>query len=203
MLDRPFYHDGMIALQERFDGRRLARQLDEVTKHAAFTAEDRALIEAASFFFIATAFGDYVDCSIKAGDPGFVKITGPNIIEFPDYDGNSMYRTLGNISRNPNVGLLFMAFDGKSYKLRANGRATIHDDEATLARHFGAKLAVRMECELYPNCPRYAPSLVNGAPSVYPPRPGEANPAPEWKSLEIVRDTLPASDPHFPSGNGA
>ncbi len=36
------------------------------------------------------------------------------MIEFPEYDGNSMYRTIGNIAKNPNVGLLFVRFDGKS-----------------------------------------------------------------------------------------
>lgn len=196
MSRRPFFHDGMRELQDTYDGRRLADRLDQVTRHDAFTHDDRKLIEGARFFFIATAWGEYVDCSIKAGDPGFVKIVGPNILEFPDYDGNSTYRTLGNIRKNPNVGLLFMAFDGKSLKLRANGRATIHDDRETLARHYGAKLVVRVACELYPNCPRYAPDLEGGQPSIYPPRPGEPSPTPDWKRLDIVRDVLPAGDPH-------
>ena len=43
-----------------------------------------------------------------------VKIVGENVIEYPEYDGNSMCRTLGNIKRNPNVGLLFVKFDGKN-----------------------------------------------------------------------------------------
>ncbi len=196
MFERPFFHQGMIELQERFDGRRLADRLDQVTKHYVFSDDDRRLIETSAFFFIASAWGDYVDCSIKAGDPGFVKITGANVIEFPDYDGNSTFRTLGNISRNANVGLLFMPFDGKTLKLRANGRATIHEDEETLSRHYGAKLVVRVECEIYPNCPRYAPNLDEGKPSIYPPRRGEPSPVPDWKRLDIVRDVLPSGDPH-------
>lgn len=196
MFERPFFHNGMIELQQRFDGRRLADRLDQVTKHYVFSDDDRRLIETSAFFFIASAWGDYVDCSIKAGDPGFVKITGPNVIEFPDYDGNSTFRTLGNISRNPNVGLLFMPFDAKTLKLRANGRATILDDPETLARHYGAKLVVRVECEIYPNCPRYAPNLDEGKPSIYPPRQGEPSPVPDWKRLDIVRDVLPSGDPH-------
>ncbi|MDX2264816.1 MAG: pyridoxamine 5'-phosphate oxidase family protein [Hyphomicrobiales bacterium] len=198
MDGRAFYHDGMRGWQDRFDGRRLADRLDQVTKHAAFTDDDRALIAGAPFFFIASAHDGYVDCSIKAGDPGFVRIIEPNVIEYPEYDGNSQYRTLGNIARSPAVGLLFMKFDGKSYKLRVNGRATIHDDVETLKAHHGAKLVVRIVCEMYPNCPRYAPNLVDGTPSLYPPRPGAPSPAPEWKSMEIVADVLPAGDPHRP-----
>ncbi len=196
MENRPFFHEGMIALQERFDGRRLATVLDKHTKHYEFTEDDRKLIEGASFFFIASTWGDYVDCSIKAGDPGFVKVVGPGTIEYPEYDGNSTFRTLGNISKNPNVGILFVPFDGKSLKLRANGRATIHDDAESLARHYGAKLVVRIECEIYPNCPRYAPNLEEGKPSIYPPRPSEKSPVPEWKRLDFIKDVLPANDPH-------
>jgi uncharacterized protein len=111
---RPFYHDGMRSLQDRFDGRRVADALAAHRVRHDFWDEDRPMIEQASFFFIASSFGEFVDCSMRSGVPGFVQIVGPGMLEFPEYDGNSMYRTLGNISRNPNVGLLFVKFDGKS-----------------------------------------------------------------------------------------
>ena len=149
------------------------------------------MIETAPFVFIATSFGDYTDCSLRSGVPGFIKITGPGTLEFPEYDGNSMYRTLGNISRNPNVGLLFVRFDGKSLRIRINGRATILDDPADLARHHGAKLVVRVVCELFSNCPRSVHDLANGTFSEYLPRPGHVPPQPEWKSRDYIRDLLP------------
>jgi hypothetical protein len=108
-----------------------------------------------------------------------------------------MYRTLGNISRNPNVGLLFVRLDGKSRRIRVNGRAAILDDAAALGRHFGAKLVVRIECEIYPNCPRYLPDLEGARPSPYVPHEGEGiPPPPEWKHRDYIRDILPADDPH-------
>ena len=128
MWQRPFYHEGMSELQDRFDGRRVAEAIERHRKHYEFWDDEKALIETSPFFFIGTSFDDYVDCNIKSGDPGFVKIVGPNVIEYPEYDGNSMYRTLGNLSRNPNVGLLFVRFDGKSRRMRINGRAAILDD---------------------------------------------------------------------------
>jgi hypothetical protein len=70
-----------------------------------------------------------------------------------------MYRTLGNIKRNPNVGLLFVKFDGKNRRIRINGKASIHTENEFLERHYGAKFVVRIECELYPNCPQYIRTL--------------------------------------------
>lgn len=197
MSQRPFFHEGMRALQDRFDGRRVADAIEKHRKHYAFWDDEREMIEATRFFFIASAAEGHVDGNIKSGDPGFVKIVGANVIEYPEYDGNSMYRTLGNIALSPAVGLLFVKLDGKSRRLRVNGRATIHDDAETLAQHHGAKLVVRIVCELYPNCPRYVPDMVEGAPSPYVPREGLGiPPAPEWKSRDYIRDILPADDPH-------
>jgi predicted pyridoxine 5'-phosphate oxidase superfamily flavin-nucleotide-binding protein len=192
-----FYHEGMRALQDRFDGRRVADALSARRRHYEFWQQDRALIAAAPFFFIATAYGDNVDCSMRSGVPGFVKITGPGQLEWPEYDGNSMYRTLGNISRNPRVGLLFVTFDGKTSRIRINGQASILDDAASLARHHAAKLVVRVECELYTNCPRAVHDLAGGTLSPYLPREGEdVPPPPQWKSRDYIRDILPEGDPH-------
>ncbi len=197
LLDRPFFHDGMRAFQDRFDGRRTAEAIEKHRKHDAFWADEREMIQEATFFFIASAWGDYVDCNIKSGDPGFVKVVSTGIIEYPEYDGNSMYRTLGNISKNPNVGLLFVRFDGKSRRIRINGIASIHDDAESLARHHGAKLVVRIACEIYPNCPRYLPNLADGTASPHVPRLAEGvPPPPEWKHRDYIRDILPADDPH-------
>jgi hypothetical protein len=180
-IDRaPFYHDGMRELQDRFDGRRVADGLEKHRLHFEFWEQDLKLIEQARFFFIATSYQDNVDCSMRSGDPGFVRITGPDTLEYPEYDGNNMYRTLGNIHRNPNVGLLFVRLDGKTFRTRIRGRATIHDSAETLAQHHGAKVVVRVKCEIFPNCPRYVPDLM----------------APEWKSRDYLKDVLSKHDPH-------
>lgn len=200
MTQRSFFHDGMRQLQDRYDGRRLADAIANARVHAAFHDDDRALIAASPFFFLATAHGPHVDCTIKSGDPGFVQVTDSNVLEFPDYDGNSMYRSLGNILKSPRVGLLFVKFDGISLRLRASGRATVHDDTASLARHHGARRVVRVICdEIFPNCPRYVPDLagISAEPgrSIYTPRPGHEPPAPEWKSRDYIRPHLPKDDP--------
>ena len=196
MDDRPFYHDDMRDLQDRFDGRRVAEALEKHRIRHDFWDADRALITSTPFFFIATSFGQFTDCSLKSGVPGFVKIVGPGTIEYPEYDGNSMYRTLGNIARNPSVGLLFVKFDGVTLRVRASGKAVILDDAEALSRHHGAKLVVRIACELYSNCVRSVHNLTTGEISPYMPAPGHEPPAPEWKSRDYIRDILPENDPH-------
>ena len=104
------YHDGNRHLQDRFDSRRIADRLEEKLTRTAFTDDDKAFIESAAFFFIATADAQgRPDCSFKAGMPGFVRVTGAGELAFPDYDGNGMFKSLGNLLVNPNIGLLFIA----------------------------------------------------------------------------------------------
>lgn len=194
---RDFFHEGMRQWQDRFDGRRTAEAIEKHRKHYAFWDDEIEIISSTRFFFIASSFGDYVDCNVKSGDPGFVKVIGPNVIEYPEYDGNSMYRTVGNVSKNPNVGLLFVVFDGKSRRIRVNGKAEVTTESAVLERHFGAKMVVRIACEIYPNCPRYLPNLAEGEESPHIPRIGhETPPAPEWKTREYIQSILPEGDPH-------
>jgi predicted pyridoxine 5'-phosphate oxidase superfamily flavin-nucleotide-binding protein len=197
MGGRDFYHEGMLALQEAAGGRRLSDMLQDNVRHDAFSDEDRAFVAASSFFFIASSYRDRPDCSFKAGDPGFVRITGPSTLEFPDYDGNLMFRTLGNVTMNPNVGLLFISFGEAPKRIRINGRASLVTDPARVAAHHGAKALVEVACvDIYPNCPRYIPDLAAGTPSAYVPRAGHTPPIPEWKTYPFVTPLLPDTDPH-------
>lgn len=195
------FHDGHRALQDRFDGRRVADALERHRRLGAFRDADRALIEGAAFFFLATAHGESVDCSFKGGPPGFVRVTGPTSLEWPDFDGNSMYRSLGNIAaagpEGGSVGLLFVTFDGSSTRLRVNGRATIVYDDPRLDDFPGAKMMVRLAArEIFPNCPRYIPDLGSGTPSAYTPERDRPLAKPDWKGRDYIRDILPERDPH-------
>ena len=103
------YHDGNRRLQDVFDSRRISDRLEEKLTRTAFTHDDKAHIEGVIYFFLATADAEgRPDCSFKGGMPGFVRVTGPSELVFPDYDGNGMFKSLGNILVNPNVGLLFI-----------------------------------------------------------------------------------------------
>jgi predicted pyridoxine 5'-phosphate oxidase superfamily flavin-nucleotide-binding protein len=191
------FHGGNRELQDRFDGRRVADTLEARRRADAFLPEHVAMIEAASFFFLATAAEGAVDCSFKGGPPGFIRVTGPAELEFPDYDGNSMYLSLGNILRSPSVGMLFVPFDGRSLRLRLRGRAALVEDAARLAAIPGARRLVRVAVtDIFPNCPRYIPDLAAGAPSAYLPQADGSQRAPEWKTRDYIQPILPHDDPH-------
>jgi predicted pyridoxine 5'-phosphate oxidase superfamily flavin-nucleotide-binding protein len=119
------YHDGMRRLQDIRETRPLADRLNEVTVRTAFTEEDRAFIQRCPMFFIATADAQgRPDCSYKGGLPGFVRILDDHTLVVPDYDGNGMYRTWGNVIVNPHVGLLFLDFE-QPKRIRVNGTAQV------------------------------------------------------------------------------
>ena len=195
--NRDFFHEGMREFQDLFDGRRTAEAIEKNRKHYEFWDDEKELIKNSQFFFIASSWKGYIDCNIKSGDPGFVKVFEGGVIEYPEYDGNSMYRTAGNITKNPNVALLFVNFDGKSRRIRINGQASIRRDKRSLEKHYGSKFVVRIECEIYPNCPRYFPNLQDNMPSPHIPREGKGvPPPPEWKKRDYIRNILPDGDPH-------
>jgi uncharacterized protein len=189
------FHAENRALQDRFGSRALADRLVETRRRAVFDAEDAAFIAACPFFFLATADAEgRPDCSFKGGDPGFVRVLAPDLLAFPDYDGNGMFKSLGNIRANPAVGLLFMSFDpaARPARLRVNGTAAVAEDDPLLRDFPGGQLLVRVRpLHVFPNCPRYIPDLVAGALSPYTPRPGSVPPEPEWKGRPALRDVVP------------
>src|SRR6267142_824858 len=190
------YHAGMRRLQDRFDTRRLADRLDESLGRAAFSVEDRRFIESRALFFLATADAEgQPDCSYKGGDPGFVRVTGDDELAFPSYDGNGMFRSLGNVLVNPAVALLFIDFE-RPNRLRVNGRASIADDDPLRASFVGAQLVVRVRAtRIFPNCPRYIHRMSITEPSPYVPREGYTPPVPKWKRFDEFADVLARDDP--------
>src|SRR5688500_15882572 len=177
MGDSDVYHSGMRELQDLRDTRRIADRLAEVTLRERFTDEDAAFIQRSRMFFLATATADGApDCSYKGGMPGFVRVLDANTLEIPDYDGNGMYRSWGNVQVNPQVALLFIDFEAPK-RLRVNGRAEIILDPACIASHPGAAFVVRLRAErIFPNCPRYIHRMQLVEESVYAPRPDHVPP---------------------------
>jgi uncharacterized protein len=193
------YHEGSRRLQDRFDTRRLADRLDErFSAGAVIDADDRAFIERMDMFFLATADADgRPQCSYKGGDPGFVRVLDEHTVAFPNYDGNGMYLSMGNLLENPHVGMLFIDFvAARPARLRLNGIASIDERDELLGQYPGAQFVVRVHAsEVFPNCPRYIHRMALVERSRYVPRADGQAPIPEWKRTTWACDVLPAGDP--------
>ena len=192
MSSGEMYNDGSRELQDRFDSRRIADRLEEVTVHDRFTDDDRAFVARCPMFFLATADRDgWPDCSYKGGQRGFVRVLDDRTLGFPNYDGNGMFRSLGNILVNPKVGLLFVDFEQPN-RMRVNGTASLHDDSDSLAAFEGANVVVHVRAaRIFPNCPRYIHQMALTEISVFAPKPGHTPPVPDWKKMDVFRDYLP------------
>jgi uncharacterized protein len=199
VTDTIMYHEGNRRLQDQFDSRRISDRLEQKLTRTQFTAADKVFIEGLAYFFLATAdAAGRPDCSYKGGMPGFVRVTGPSELAFPDYDGNGMFKSLGNMLVNPAVGMLFVAMHGKPQRLRVNGEAVVSDHDPLLAESVGAQLIVRVAARaIFPNCPRYVPSMELIEPSIYAPRPGCETPEPAWKGFADFKDYIHPRQPTF------
>ena len=188
------YHDGNRQFQDRFDTRRLA---DHLTGRVTETIGEsqKEFIEKADMFFLATCdHRGLPTCSYKGGDPGFVRVLDERWLAFPNYDGNGKFQSMGNLLKNPNVGMLFVDFEGQQ-RLRLQGIATILDDDELLSEYPEAQFVIRVQAtEVYTNCPRYVHKYQLVERSVFVPRQGLETPVPEYKKREDLQEFLPAKD---------
>jgi uncharacterized protein len=190
------FHTGSRALQDRFDTRRIANRIEEKLVGDVIDQHDKKFIEKQDMFFIATSDEHgRPNCSYKGGAPGFVRVVDDHTIAFPNYDGNGMYLTMGNLTRNPHVGLLFISFE-TGHRLRFNGDASIDENDELMAAFPEAQFIVRVRArEVFPNCPRYIHKYRLVERSKFVPKSGQRTPVPDWKRADWAVDALPADDP--------
>lgn len=121
--------DGEHALQQRIgsDGRANRFYQDQVLDH--LNERMREFTRQQEMFFLATAdrHGE-CDNSFRAGPPGFLRVLDERTLVFPEYRGNGVHASLGNIQENPHVGLLLIDFLRARIGLHINGRAEVLDD---------------------------------------------------------------------------
>jgi predicted pyridoxine 5'-phosphate oxidase superfamily flavin-nucleotide-binding protein len=190
------FHEGNRELQDLFDTRRLADRIEERLVTDTISDGDRAFIEARDMFFLATCDENGMPtCSYKGGDPGFVRVVDEHTVAFPNYDGNGMYLSMGNILRQPEVGMLFIDFERPS-RVRLDGTASIDFDDPLQEEWTESQFVVRVRArQVYPNCPRYIHQYQLVTRSRFVPRKKAMTPVPDWKRSDWACDVLPAGDP--------
>ncbi|MFD4354803.1 pyridoxamine 5'-phosphate oxidase family protein [Nocardia sp. NPDC058518] len=116
-----------------------------VWRGTALTTAAAEMIGAADTFFVATADGDgHADASHRGGNPGFLQVLSPTGLRWPDYRGNSMFMTLGNLAVQPRCGLLVADWSTGAL-LQLTGRAELVWDAAAFTP--GAQCAVDFTVE--------------------------------------------------------
>ena len=113
----------------------------------SLNAMQQAWIAAADTFFIATSWPEKgADASHRGGNPGFIQVMNEHRLLWPDYFGNNLFNTLGNLALNPHSGLLFVDFD-RGHTLQLTGKAQVLWDPALAAQFAGAERVVSFETD--------------------------------------------------------
>jgi uncharacterized protein len=131
------------SLQDRFDTRRLADNVEARVVLTEIPPEHKGFIESRDMFFLSTIdHQGRPTVSYKGGDPGFVRVLDHKTVAFPCYDGNGMFYSMGNLLGNRQVGMLFVNFE-KPHRLRLQGIASVDDNDPLLQEYAEAQLIVR------------------------------------------------------------
>ena len=143
---------------------------------AHVTPHYRAFIAASPFVALATSGPEGLDCSPRGDAPGFVRVLDDRTLAYPEYRGNGVMASLGNLAENGHVGLLFIDFTRDVIGLHVNGAARVVErDEllvtypdlapAVLERNGAARpkaerwVLVHVE-EAYIHCAKHIPRMV-------------------------------------------
>ncbi|AKN72527.1 pyridoxamine 5-phosphate oxidase [Streptomyces sp. PBH53] len=101
----------------------------------ALGAEQADFVRAADTFFLATVHPAGADASHRGGNPGFVQVASPHELTWPDYSGNAMFLSLGNLRTDPRAGLLFLDWEtGSTLQLTGEARTEFGRDGARTVR---------------------------------------------------------------------
>lgn len=113
---------------------------------ALSSAQQQRLARADTFFVASCHAARGLDASHRGGAPGFVEVLGDRRIAWPDYKGNAMFQTLGNLASDAHAGLVFADF-ATGDVLQLSGRAHVDWDPARAARFAGAERVVELEVD--------------------------------------------------------
>ena len=190
-----FFTDAQRRLQQANDSVDLANRLLEVTVATELAEAQAQFVASQSMFFLATVdeFG-FPSCSYKGGHRGFVRVLNPSTLVFPNFDGNGMFMSLGNIKDRQKVGLLFIDFE-KPQRLRVRGDAEVVESGALVDSYPGAQQVVQVTVSnVWVNCPRYIPKMTLEAASPAFPNADGDFPLALWKRIDFLQDVLTERD---------
>jgi len=190
-----FYTDSQRKLQAQGQHEKLA----EVVVHAIVRDELEDIhtdyINSRDYFFLSSvnASGEPT-VSYKGGDVGFVKVLSPARLIFPNYDGNGMWLSMGNIQEAAKVGMLFMDMV-TPWRIRVQGTAKLSRKVELLEQFPGANMVVDVAVDVvFQNCARYIHKHTRVESSPYVPNSEGEQPFPAWKRIAPLQPVLHPDD---------
>lgn len=197
------YGEQHRTMQEAFGTRDLADRLDQIIVSGEVADDAKNFIESRDMFFLTTVdHRGYPTCSYKGGNPGFIKVLDNKTIAFPNFDGNGMFLSMGNMTANNKIGLLFIDFE-TPHRIRIHGTASIDRNDPLLTEFHGSNLVVRVAVtEIFINCPRYIHKYQRIGSSKYVPQESCPAPSAQWKRIDAVQDVLPERDKNIAAAHG-
>ncbi|MCB5190912.1 pyridoxamine 5'-phosphate oxidase family protein [Methylobacillus arboreus] len=192
-----------LALQQDFDTVKLAAAVHNNIVSPQIEDVHKAFIESRDMFFLSTIdHRGYPTCSYKGGSRGFIKVLDEHTLAYPSYDGNGMFLSMGNITRNRQIGMLLIDFE-VPHRIRIHGDASIDRDDPLMAEYAEAEMVVRVKVkELFVNCSRYVHRFQRVADSDYVPKHGKQTRLPQWKRIDGLQEALPPRDQHIAEALG-
>lgn len=182
-------------LQREMGTEKLADAVFEAVLRDKIEEPHIPFIESRDFFFLSTVNVDgEPTVSYKGGPTGVVKVIDAKTIVFPSYDGNGMFKSMGNIQASSKVGLLFIDFE-TPHRIRIQGKASLATNDPEMGRFPGANMIARVEVtSCWINCARYIHKHKRLEDSPYTPSADGKQPYPSWKRIDIMQDALPDLD---------
>lgn len=115
-----------------------------VSQGENLTEEGKALILQSNMFFITTSVIEDMDTNHRGGPAGFTRILSDNEIVYPEYSGNRLYQSLGNLLVNPKIGITFPNYEtGDVLYITGNTEVLVGGDAASILP--GSNLAVKIK----------------------------------------------------------
>jgi len=193
---RDFYTDTQRKLQQEHQCSNLAGAVVAAIVRDELEPEHIDFIRSRDFFFLSSVNSKgEPTVSYKGGPVGFVNIIDNSRMVFPNYDGNGMFYSVGNVAEMSKIGMLFIDMESSPMRVRVQGTAKLSTDPAMLALFPGSNMVVDVMIDsVFYNCARYIHKHQRIETSKYVPDNAGEQPYPAWKRIDMIQDALHPKD---------
>jgi len=190
-----FYSQSQREIQQDQESKNLADAVVAAIVSDELQQEQIDFISKLDYFFLSTVSrcGEPT-VSYKGGPVGLVNVVSPTKLVFPNYDGNGMFYSMGNVSETGKIGMLFIDME-TPLRVRVQGLAKVSKNTDLLSLFPGSNMVVEVDVSaVFYNCARYIHKHKRVENSKYVPDENGDQPFPAWKRINLLQDVLQPKD---------